>query len=99
MNAENFIFELETRISQQTTTEVIQTTTVEKVPEWVEKELAKMTLQRIILLEEINRLNYLVKEIHGHLINAESYIEQCEIRFSELSQQPAQNTVEFRVSP
>ncbi len=41
-----------------------------------------MTLQKIILLEEINRLNAVVKEIHEHLIHAENYIEQCEIRFS-----------------
>ena len=38
--------------------------TVEVIPESVEKELAKMTLQKIFLLEEINRLNAVVKEIH-----------------------------------
>ena len=40
------------------------THTVEVIPEHVEKELAKMTLQKIFLLEEINRLNAVVKEIH-----------------------------------
>ncbi len=37
-------------------------------------------------------------EIHGHLINAESYIEHCEIRFNELSQQSGRS-VEFRAPP
>lgn len=57
-----------------------------------------MTLQKIILLEEINRLNYVVKEIHSHLINAENYIEQCEIRINEFSQ-ISNRTVEFQVPP
>lgn len=57
-----------------------------------------MTLQKIILLEEINRLNHAVKEIHSHLINAESYIEQCEIRLSEFSQ-TSNRTVEFQIPP
>ena len=58
-----------------------------------------MTLQKIFLLEEINRLNHVVKEIHDHLINAESYIKKCEIRFSELSQQSSQNTFEVGIPP
>ncbi len=82
-------------MSQQT--QIVQSNTVVIIPEELESELARMTLQRIILLEEINRLNHVIQEIHEHLINAESYIEKCEIRLSEFSQKPAQQTVEFRI--
>ena len=79
------------------------TNTVDVIPENIEKELAKMTLQKIFLLEEINRLNAVVKEIHSHLIKAENYIEQCEIRFNQMQQSTTQttvnHTVEFRIPP
>ncbi len=78
------------------------TNTVDVIPENIEKELAKMTLQKIFLLEEINRLNAVVKEIHSHLIKAENYIEQCEIRFNQMqksTQTTVNHTVEFRIPP
>lgn len=40
----------------------------------------------------------MVKEIHSHLVNAESYIEQCEIKMNELSQ-ISNKTVEFQIPP
>lgn len=52
-----------------------------------------MILQKVILLEEINRLNHAVKESHSQLINAENFIEQLEMRLHEKSSTVIQTNV------
>ena len=67
--------------------------------------MAKYQLQVIFLLEEINRLNHLWRAVFDNLANAENYIEQCEIRLSEMSRTTQANSVQevvkevFRIPP
>lgn len=62
-----------------------------KVEEELQTKLAIEQFRGIILLEEINRLNHKLGlidaeriEVIGHLVNAENYIQDLEIRISQV---------------
>ena len=43
-------------------------------------EYGKLYFKSIVLLEEINRLNFLINDLKGFLMNAENYIYEIEKR-------------------
>jgi hypothetical protein len=48
-------------------------------------EYGKLQFRTIILLEEINRLNFVITEVKGFLVNAESYIFEIENRQQQVA--------------
>lgn len=81
------------------------TIVAQPIPNEFELKWAEERFRAIILLEEINRLNQKIAaidaervEVIGHLVNAENFIQELEVKYAELETATKVSTVSNQVT-